>query len=234
MAASFVAAGSGLATTTTTLSLVAPAVINNDVLFALIVSNNNTAVVAPGDWTLVSDTVNTAAMRTYLGYRRIGDSASGATFAFTVGGTTLSFGVIVAYRGCMLGGAVIGSVTSSANASSDNVTYATLLPGGPNRLLVAFGAYNLNATTAGAFSGTDPTFTQRVDIETATGNTASLFVHDGPSLTNIATGSRTLVSASTVDAINHGYMLDLVDAQLPSGNGGPSTNLIRTRFYNYV
>src|SRR6266850_858981 len=185
MAVSFVAAGSPVATVTTTLALVAPVVIKNDVLFALIISNNNTAVVAPGDWTLVSDTTNTAAMRTYLGYRRIGDAASGATFNFTVAGTTLSYGVLVAYRGCTLSGAIIGGFSSSANAVSDNVTYADLLPNGTNRTIVAFGAYNLNATTAGAFSGTDPTFTNRVDVETATGNTASLFVHDGPSLSNI-------------------------------------------------
>lgn len=233
--ATFAAVGSGVATTTTTLSIVAPACINNDVLFALIVSNNNIAVTPPtGDWTLIRETANTAAMQTYLAYKRVGDNASGATFAFTVGGTTVSFGVIVAYRGCMLGGSPIGTSTSSANISADNVTYATLTPTGTNRLIVAFGAYNLGATTAGAFSGTDPTFTVRADLETATGNTASLFIHDGPSLTNIATGSRTLATASTVDAINHGYLVELIDAQLPSGNGGPSTNLIRTRSYNYI
>lgn len=233
MAITFVAAGSGVATTTTTLALVAPIVINNDVLFALIISNNNTAVVAPEGWTLVSDTTNTAAMRTYLGYRRIGDDASSGTVSFAVAGTTLSFGVLVAYRGVALGGVAIGSSSSSANASSDNVTYATLLPMGTNRTIIAFGAYNLSATTAGAFSGTDPTFTARVDIETAIGNTASLFVHDGPSLTNIATGARTLATASTVDAISHGYLVDLITGN-PQGEGGgnPSLNypaLFRTR-----
>jgi hypothetical protein len=222
MAVAWVAAGSGVATTTTTLALIAPTVIGNDVLFAQIISNNNTAVVAPSGWTLIADTANTAAMQSYLGWKRVGDDASGATFNFTVAGTTLSFGQLVAYRGVTKQGNPHGGFSSSANISSDNVTYATLIPAGASRPshFVAFGYYNLSATTAGAFSGTDPTFTARVDIETATGNTASLFTHDGPSLTGIATGSRTLATASTVDAINHGYMIDLIPGQTFGGAGG--------------
>lgn len=230
MPITYQASGTGVATTTTTLALVAPTIVGNDVIFSQIISNNNTAVVAPAGWNLISDTTNTAAMRSYLGWKRASDADSGATFNFTVAGTTLSFGVLTAYRGVVLQGNPHMGSSSSANISSDNVTYATLIPGSDSRpvaipsFFVAFGYYNLNATTAGAFSGTDPTFTMRNDIETATGNTASLFTHDGPSLTQIATGSRTLVSASTVDAINHGYMIDLIPFTSVGGSGIVSYN----------
>ena len=210
MAVAFQAAGTAVATTTTNLALVAPTIVPGDILFALIISNNNTAVVAPAKFNLVADTVNTAAMRTYLGWMRAGIDDSAATFNFTVAGTTLSFGVLVTYRGVRDDGSAISGFSSSANGVSDNVTYATLnsLNAG---LFVAFGAYNLSATTAGAFSGTSPTFSAaRVDAETATGNTASLFVHDGQAVTGLATGSRTLATASITDAINHGYMVELV------------------------
>ena len=209
MAAAFSAVGTAVATTTTNLALVAPTIVPGDILFAFIVSNNNTAVVAPNGFTLVADTTNTAAMRTYLGWKRAGIDNSAATFNFTVAGTTLSYGVLATYRGVRDDGSAIGASSSSANGSSDNVTYATALPLHAG-LMVAFGAYNLSATTAGAFSGTIPTFTNRLDTETATGNTASLFIHDGQATTGVATGSRTLATASTVDAINHGYMVELI------------------------
>lgn len=226
MAISFVSAGTEVATTTTTLALVAPTIVSQDILFALIVSNNNTAVSAPvngGPWNLIADTANTAAMQTYLAWKQAGIDASGATFNFTVAGTTLSYGVLVAYRGARSGGTIIGGFSTSANASADNVTFATLTPKEVSHI-IAFGAYNLSATTAGAFSGTNPTFTSRVDVETATGNTASLFVQDGPVLTLAATGSRTLATASTVDAINHGYLVELlpqVTESVASYSSGP-------------
>jgi hypothetical protein len=214
---SFVSAGTGVATLTTTLALVAPTCQIGDYLFALIVSNNNTALVLPSSsWTTIQDVSNTAAMRTAVAYKVVGSGDSGATFNFTVNGTTLSFGVLVAYRGS----ALIGTSSSSANISADAVTYATITTN-PNALVVAFGAYNLNATTAGAMSGTDPTFTNRVDIETATGNTASLFVYDGSS-SGAAVGSRTHATTSTVDAINHGFLVELRPSNDAQGMGSGS------------
>lgn len=202
---SFVSAGSPVATVTVTLALVAPTCQPGDYLFALVVSNNNTALTLPStSWTTIQDVTNTAAMRTAVAYKVVGSGDSGATFNFTVAGTTLSYGVLVAYRG----GVLVGTSSSSAQGvAADTVTYATITPN-PNSLVIAFGAYNLNATTAGAMSGTDPTFTNRVDVETATGNTASLFVYDGSS-SGAATGSRTHATTSTVDAINHGFLVEL-------------------------
>ena len=234
MAISWVAAGTAVATTTTTLALVAPTVVTQDILFALIVSKNNTAVVAPFGFRLIADTANTAAMQTYLGWKLAGTDDSGATFNFTVAGTTVSFGVLVAYRGGRSEELPIGVSSSSANALSDNVTYATVQPGLGLSHLVAFGAYSLNATTAGAFSGTNPTFTSRVDVETATGTTASLFVNDGPSISGAATGSRTLATASTTDAVNHGYMVEVIPyverTGTVSGPLYPALNRIRSPF----
>ena len=209
------AGGSALQTATTTLGLVAPTVLPDDILFAVIVSINNTAVTAPQGWVLIRDTANTAAMQTYLGWKRAGADDSGATFNFTVAGTTTSFGIIVAYSGATNKGNPIRQSTISNNAAADNVTYATLTPEGLDHI-VAFGTYAEDLTTSGTFSGTNPTFTERIDVENATNEDASIFIWDGPVLTIAATGSRTLDTTSTVDAVNQGILVELITQPVPN------------------
>lgn len=221
-----VTSGSDLATTTTTLSLVAPAVIGDDIMIAFIVANNNTAVTLPATWKLISADNNTAAMRTTIAWKRAGNIDSGSTNAFGVAGTTLSYGVICAWRGALRGDSPIGNTTVSANALSDTVTYATLTPQRANGAVLALGAYNLNATTAGAIAGTDPTLANIVDAETATGNTASLFVYWGVS-SGLITGARSHATTSTVDAINTGYLIELlVQNDAGGGSGGRSSSVL--------
>ena len=213
MAVARQAEGSAVNTVTTTLSLVAPAAIDDDIFLVNIVSGNNGVIVLPQGWTRIRAFNNTADMRQETAWFRAGSGDSGATFAFTVPGTTPSFGIITSYRGTVPYGSPVGSSSQSANASSDTVTYATISPRDKFSLIVALGAYNLGATTAGDLSGTLPTFTNRVDAEAATG---SLFVYDGLSLNGVATGERTHDTTSTVDAVNTGVLLELL-APPPGG-----------------
>ena len=200
----FIAVGTDVATTTTTLALVAPTCQVGDAIFAIIVSKNNTALTVPTDWTIIQDVSNTAAMRTAIAWKKIGSADSGATFNFTVAGTTVSYGCLVVFRNVQQ----VGASSASANALADNVTYATITPD-PNSVVVGFGSYSLNATTLGAMTGTDPTFANILDVETASGTTASLFASWGPSLDGAATGARTQPSNSTTDAVNQGFFVEL-------------------------
>ena len=226
MAAAFQAVGSAVGTVTTSLALVAPALLGGDVMFAAIHSNNNTApTIAAGGWETIVSANNTTAQNVYLAWRRCSDADTGATFTWTVAGTTVSFGALVTYRNATRGGDTglpHFASSTSANASADNITYATLSPKNPAALIVAFGYYGLAATTAGAFSGTFPTMTNRLDAETASGIGASLFIHDGPSLNGAATGARTCASASTIDAINYGILIDVLPLELPGSSTGHS------------
>ncbi len=223
MAITYTAAGTEVATTTTTLTMGAPAALSGDILFALIYSNNNTALTPlQTGWNLLYDTANTSTMQTYLAWKRAGVNDSLANFDWTVAGTTVSFGVIVGYRGAISAGTPIGSKSISNNASADNVTWATLNPVGLNHL-IAFGTYADDLTTSGTFSGTNPTFTERVDVETATGADASIFIWDGPILTLAASGSRTLDSASTADGVNQGIMVELLPLVQASYNDAGSS-----------
>ena len=238
MAAAFGAVNTPVATVTTSLALVAPVILGGDVMFAMIHSNNNTTPTITGDWTTIVATNNTANQNAYLAWRRCSDADSEATFTWTVAGTTMSFGALVTYRGATRGGNTglpYNSSSSQATAvAEDNVNYATLLVKEPSALVVAFGYYNEDATTAGAFSGTLPTMTARLDAESPTGADASLFIHDGPSLTGAATGARTLATASTVDAISYGILIDLLAVDTPGSSTSyspkyPALNRIRNR-----
>ncbi len=211
----FVAAGS-LATnaTTTSMAITAPSCSVNDILVAYIYGNNNQVVSAPdGTWTSIKEINNTANMRSSIFWKRAVSGSSGAAFTFTkpVDDNLLFAGLIVAYKGIRTNATAIDgtAASSSANASSDSVTYATFDPTETNAFVIANGQYANDLTTAGAMSGTDPTFTKQVDVETTAGNDCSIFVYDGIS-SGAATGSRTHGTASTADAINTGIQFGLV------------------------
>jgi hypothetical protein len=212
----FVAAGA-LATnaTTTTLTITAPACSVDDILLAFIHGNNNQTVSPPdGTWTSVVEVNNTTAMRSSVFWKRA--TASGGTHAFTkpTDDNLLFAGLICAWKGCPTNATPIDATTptTSANASSDDVTYATFDPVETNGLVIAAGFYNQGGTTdttAGAMSGTNPTFAVRADVETSVGANCSIFVYDGLS-TGAATGARTHPTTSATNAINTGILIGLV------------------------
>ena len=216
MAITNVTSGNALATTTTTLGLVAPTVLYADIMLAIIHTNDNTAVSGAGaGWNLIRADDNTAAQRGSLYWKRAAAGDSGSTNNFTVAGTTVAYGVITAWRGCVQDRNPIGNTTVSANASADAITYATLTPLTTAGAIVAIGLYADDLTTAGGITGTDPTFASIVDVETTTGNDASIMVDWGV-FTGIATGARSQTTTSTADAVNIGYLVELI-AHVPAG-----------------
>jgi len=227
MAVTFVAAGA-LANnaTTVTLACIAPACNVDDILICSIGQKANQVISAPdGTWTAFNETNNTANQRCSLFWKRA--TASGGTFNFTkpVDDNLLFCGVISAWRGCPgTGSPLDGSATVSNNTSSDTVTYNTYDPVSTTTHVVAIGFYNDDNTTAGSISGTNPTLTNRWDLETATGSDASIFGYSGDG-NGSATGSRSHSTTSTVDAINQGVLFGL-----KAGIHDPIQ--ASTRFYN--
>jgi hypothetical protein len=226
-----VTSGTEVATTTTSLDLVAPTVLGDDIMLAHIMTNDNVAVVAPAAWALIRADNNTTGLRTSLFWKRASGSDSGSTNSFTIAGTTLGYGVITAWRGAARSGSPIGQTSFSANAVSDTVTYATLTPQRAHGVVIASGFYLDDATTAGAISGTNPTFANIVDVETLTGSGGSLFVYWGAA-PGIATGARSHATTSTTDAISSGVLLELLtqnDSGGGAGNFYPSVTRTRGR-----
>jgi hypothetical protein len=211
MAISFFAAGSALAGTVTTLSLVAPALATDDIIIAQISTNDNDVVTAATGFTsiLLTDGTTTA-LRSNTYYKRAVAADSGATFEFTgLAGTVYNFGILTVYRGCVRVGSPIGNTSTSANASSTLVTYATLTPTANTSFIVACGSYLLDLSAAGAMSGTAPTFVNVVDVETTTGVNGSMFQYSGGIGVGGATGSLTHGTGASA-AISIGDMFELL------------------------
>lgn len=200
---------------TTTLALVAPALAANDIMIACLLGKDNIDHSAPdGTWTEIgTQTNNTTAMTTSLWWKRAVGADSGATFNFTKATDNNIFfaGVISAWRGALTAGNVIDSATPtvSNNASSDTVTYATFDPTVIDLTVIAMGIYANDLTTAGSIAGTNPTFTNRYDLETSTGTDCSFFAYSGTS-DGAATGARSHSTTSSADAISQGWLFGIL------------------------
>lgn len=239
MAITFLAAGSFTATVASaTVTLTAPACSSGDILIASLVSKDNLLTTPPAGWTKIQETTNTANQVGSNWWKRADSTDSANTFNFVKSSNNGIFygGVITAWAGCVRRGSPVdtATATTSANASSDTVTYATFTPAESAGHILAVGFYNLSATTAGSIAGTNPALTNRVDLESATGTTASIFVYSGDSTGNIATGARSHSTTSTVDDVNLGVLFGLVPALSTSGSGstsyGPITRDRGSRF----
>jgi hypothetical protein len=201
--------------TTTTLAVVAPTtgVIADDIFICGVLGKDNQVITAPANWTKFVEVNNTANQRATLAWKRVVGGDPGATFNFTkpTDNNLLFCGFIACFSGCLIAATPIdaSTPTTSANASSDTVTYATFDPAETAAHVVAWGFYNNDLTTAGAIAGTDPTFTNRADLEVPTGTDGSQFMYDGSS-SGAATGARSHSTTSTVDDINIGVLFGLI------------------------
>lgn len=219
MPISYVGAGSAVQTVTTTLTIAGHASSQaGDIHIAQIISINNTAITAPDStWTEITQG-NFTGSRGAVFWKRLTATGAGS-YDFGVAGTTTSYGIVTCYRGCKKNGKPYGTVTASANASADAVTYATLVPHSNNGTMVAIGLYAEDATTPGTVSGAVYTFAAPdVDVEQATNEDASIFVSHAPMTTNAATGAITQATTSTVDAVNMGILIDLMAVESESGS----------------
>src|SRR3990167_2799937 len=215
-----IAAAAGTGGGATALTITAPACVVHDILIAVILSKSNTTISPPdGSWTSVSASNNTSAQRCSIWWKRA--TASGGNFTFTRASESINwYCVVIAWKGCRASATPIDATTptTSANASGDSVTYATFNPAETTAFVVAVGVYNEDNTTAGSISGTDPTFTLRCDVESATGADGSIFGYDGSS-TGAATGARSHTTTSTADAINIGVLFGLVTENITATPG---------------
>ena len=223
MAVAFKNAGALAANATTvTLACVAPSgIVADDIMICAIMEKANQVISPPdGTWTKFVEVNNTANQRLTLAWKRAAGTESGGTFNFTkpVDNNLLFIGVISVWSGCKVGATPIdaSAPTTSPNASSDTVTYATFDPTETAAHVVAVGCYNNDLTTAGAIAGTDPAFATRWDLESGTGTDGSLFGYSGSS-TGAATGARSHSTTSTADDVNIGALFGLVEEPPPAG-----------------
>lgn len=225
MPVAFVAAGALAATVTLPqLSIIAPTLSVDDIMVAAINAKDNQVWAAPAGWTKFVESNNTTAQRVTLAWKRAVAGDSGATFVFTVpvdNNITYS-GLISAWSGAITTATPIDATTPTvdpAAAAQDAIDYTSFDPTETTAFVVAIGFYNEDLTTAGAIAGTNPSFTNRWDLESATGTDSSIFGYDGSS-DGAATGARSHSTTSMADAINVGVLFGLVAAPVTEGYSG--------------
>lgn len=207
----------------TTLNVVVPSGLDTgDILIITVLARDNQVHTLPSvetdgisAWANFVEVDNTTGLRTTLAWARVtdGTNASGNTVAITKpsDNNTLFAGVASSWKGCVTSGSPIDGTTptTSPNASSDTVTYATFDPTGTDVHVIAIGTYANDLTTAGTISGTNPTLTNRFDLETAAGGDGSIFCYSGDTSDGAATGARSHSTTSTADAVNIGILFAL-------------------------
>lgn len=224
MAVAFQAVGALAAVTAPTfpLTVVAPVLAVDDIMIAVLFdrnidsppSNGFNPITPPVGWTLFAEGENPSGPTFTIFWKRAVGGDSEASFIFTrTIAADLFCGVISAWRGCVTTGSPIDATapSTSLNAISDSVSYASFDPTETNAFVVAVGMYNQDGTTAGAIAGTDPTFTNQWDLETAVGSDGSIFGYSGAS-SGVATGARSNTTSSPIDAVSWGCLFGLVAA----------------------
>lgn len=232
MGVAFQAVGSLAQSGAATVTITAPTLVADDIMIAQVMETAGTHAITsiPAGWTNFHEvSISAGVCRGTLCWKRAVLADSGATFDFTAGGASQMSGVISAWRGCVTGVTPLDATAESVstNAVSDSITYADYNPTESNAFVVAIGFYDQNNTTAGAISGTNPTFVNNYDLESATFS-ISFFCYSGAS-TGAATGARSHTTSSTTDAVNQGVMFGFVAAPTAVVGRGYQTIPVRRK-----
>lgn len=205
------------------VDVIAPSCNIDDILICVLLGKDNLTHSAPdGTWTSIgTQTNNTTGMTTSHWWKRAVSGSSGATFRFTKSADNNVFfaGLISAWVGAVKTGSPIDTGTPTVNSTavaSDTVSYTDFDPVATDLTIIASGIYNDDLTTVGTISGTNPTLTNRYDLETSTGTDCSMFGFSGES-DGAATGNRSHSTSSMTDAINQGWLFGILPQPLDTG-----------------
>jgi hypothetical protein len=186
--------------------------VGGDLLIAVINTHDNTAVSGQNArWQTLYAANNTAAQRFTIFWMLALVGDSGASFNFTVAGTTAALGQLTAYRGAR----AVGNSSSSANASSATVTWATMTPVQADGVILAAAGIGIQTGSNGGISAGTPTFA--LEYYSA-GTTDAIALYDALIPAGSATGARTM--NNTQAAVNTGVFFELIPVPSGVGSGG--------------
>ena len=201
-----------ISSATLTINVSSLAVLNHIMIVSIMSKNNVESITVPAGWAKVVE-VNWGASdehRTTIAWKRSDGTEVNVDFSKTTNDGNLMVAGAAGFSGCVTSGSPIsGTATTSDNASSDTVTYATFTPGGAGDTIVANGFYADDQTTLTVITGIDPTFASNYDVETGSGTDGSVFMQSGPSISGFPTGAKTHITTSTNDAVNLGVLFGL-------------------------
>lgn len=175
----------------------------NDLLIYGLSSIDNVGVTgADAGWVLVGGRNNGGSHRHEIWAKRAGASESTPTFVRSGGGTGINR--LAAYRGFPTTGAILDHIDGpvqfdSGGASVTTATHPAIDPAGLYAFMLAFTSYGINASNAGVYSGSNPTYTNRW-VNQGTTAQAGLCMEDGENTdgANIEQRTKTVSSAPII------------------------------------
>lgn len=223
MAVAFVGNGT-LATNTTTASMnITDAAVSSGtyLLIATLIAKSNVDLQPPdGTWTELIDgwTDCTAAADDHkfaVFYKTVSSYTGGVAYTFfkDIDDNVLWAGVISTWSGhdpvSPLDDTAVGS--TGTTAAAENVSFPAFDPTGVDSEIVFVAFYGNDLTTFAAAMSSDvnPDCTKRFDLETASGNDATIALTSGPTTDGSNIASRTWASGSTTDAGNTGVVFGI-------------------------
>lgn len=182
-----------------------------DIHVCVVGAADNVTVTFPAGWTKKIELNNGTTERLTVAWRRAvaGDAAPLVTHA--AGGDIAA--QIMGYRGAVTNNDPFDAVASQANASSTTITAPTITPLNANDMILFIGTTinGSNLATISGYSGTNPTFTERIDGGASGGsNNVAIFLADGSKNDFTATGSRTATGSQA--GVNIGALLSMLAA----------------------
>lgn len=217
MSVTFVAAGSlGSSATVTPITITSPACNVGDLLICFLINKElNVTISAPdGTWTQIGQAngdCTTAAddHRWAIFWKTATSSGESFSFSKSVDNNVLFMGAIAVWRGQDASNPIDATAVGiqTTVGAADNVTFPAFDPTSTDNetVFAAFYGNDLTTFNAAMSADTNPDCTTRFDLESSSGNDATIAVTSGTNDgSNIA--SRTWASASSADAGNTGVV----------------------------
>jgi hypothetical protein len=181
--------------------------LTDDVGILVVAQHDNVVSTVPAGWNIVGALNNTTALRSFWAWKRF--SADDATVVVTHAAGDAIIGQVSVFRGVRTTGDPHETQSQKANASSSTITADAITPSTANDEILFIGCIAEDGLSS-TYSGTNPTFTERMDTITSLGLDASECLASGPKTDTTTTGSRTATNVRT--AVNNGYLVALVAA----------------------
>ncbi len=177
---------------------------DGDVMIMVINSKDGTAQTTPSGWTQIGTSVVQGTTIITSIYRRV---ANNEPASYTPTTTAISHCLgIATYRGVDTT-TPINASSQLADTGADTTNNASAITPTTINTEVLFIIGDAQEGTHSAFSGTNPTFTVRFDVNTTLGTDNSIALASGPKTDTTSTGART--ATSTIAAVSNGFLVAL-------------------------
>lgn len=180
---------------------------NGDVMLMVINSKDNAVQATPSGWTRIGTQLNNGSSLTTSIFYRV---ANNEPASYSPSTTAVSHCLGISSFSGADTSSPINASSQRANPSSTTVTANAITPSVADTQVVFISGYGNDITHSG-YSGTNPTFIERYDVNTSQGTDNAIALASGGKTDTTSTGNRT-ANATSPAAVNNGYLVAIAPA----------------------